>query len=71
MRGRPFTPGADARRNTDGRPSKVKSIGDVVASVLSPEDVQRIAATMRVMALAGDPAAAQAVAALILVGVAR
>ncbi len=68
MRGRPFTPGTDARRNTDGRPPKAKGVGEVVAGVVSPDDIQRITATMRIMALAGDPAAAQAVALLVTVG---
>lgn len=62
MLGKPFQPGADARRNTVGRPKKVRSVADVV----TPDDVEKIAASMRVQALAGDPTAAQAIAILLM-----
>lgn len=62
MRGKPFQAGADARRNTGGRPTKVRAVADVVP----PSDLEKIVSGMRVLALAGDPVAAQAVALLLL-----
>ena len=58
----------DQRINKAGRPRKKRSVAEVLADVIKPEDVEKIARSMKVLALAGDPAAASAVAVFLLAG---
>lgn len=67
-RGRPFQAGADSRRNMTGTPRTKKTVSRVLAEVISPEDIEKIAGRMKTLALAGDPAAASAVAAFVAAG---
>lgn len=65
-RGRPFQAGADPRRNMTGTPRTKKTVSRVLAEIISPEDVEKIASRMKVLALAGDTSAGQAVALFIM-----
>lgn len=67
-RGRPFQAGTDARRNLTGAPRTKKTVARALADTITAEDVERIASNMKVLALAGDPAAASAVAAFVAAG---
>jgi hypothetical protein len=68
-RGKPFQPGADPRRNTKTGPYKSNKTVARALATITPEDVEKIAGQMKVLALAGDPAAASAVAAFVAAGV--
>lgn len=54
----------DVRINRSGRPKKQR-ISDAIGGAISATDVEKIVGRMKVLALAGDPAAAQAVAAFV------
>lgn len=56
----------DMRINRAGRPKKKQSFSDAIGSSISATDVEKIAGRMKVLALAGDPGAAQAVASLVM-----
>lgn len=61
-----FQPG-DTRINRRGRPKK-RSLAEAIGAVISADDAEKIASEMKILALAGDVGAAQAVAALAAVG---
>lgn len=60
-----FQPG-DMRINRAGRPKKKQSVSDAIGSAISATDVEKIASRMKVLALAGDASAGQAVALFIM-----
>lgn len=65
-RGKPFADGADTRRNTAGRPAGRKNMAGVLTASVTAEDVESITKRMVPLARGGDPAAAQAVALLVI-----
>jgi|YelNatPaOPRAMG01_1025707.scaffolds.fasta_scaffold52959_4 hypothetical protein len=64
MRGRPFTPGHDPRRQHKGRPPSAATIRRAIARTIY-RDAEQIAEHIRTLAASGDPQGLLAAAVLL------